>query len=134
MCLSECILDSGECATCTTCMYHYYMIKGDEDDQSEIDSLLDEANIPCPKWSRGDGSCRFGDTCKYSHDGPKGGEVGSQSEDSTDSKRPKGQSNKSKKAGKFKSGWINQIEIFKIHQESGQRTMNWFYKMRRFLT
>ncbi len=29
---------------------------------------------------------------------------------------------------------VNQIEIFKIHQESTQRTRNWFCKMRRFLT
>ena len=67
---------------------------GEEDDKSEAESLMDEANVPCPRWSRGDGSCRFGDSCKYSHDGPKGGEVGSQSGDSTESKRPLGQSNR----------------------------------------
>ncbi len=46
----------------------------DEDkDKSETDSLLDEKNVPCPNWSCGDGFCRFGTNCKYSHDGPRAG-------------------------------------------------------------
>jgi hypothetical protein len=28
---------------------------------------------PCPNWNRGNGYCKFGPSCRYSHDGPKGG-------------------------------------------------------------
>jgi len=29
--------------------------KGEEDEMSEADSLMDEKNVPCPRWSSGDG-------------------------------------------------------------------------------
>jgi hypothetical protein len=33
----------------------------------------DALKIPCPNWSRGNGFCKYGPACRYSHDGPKGG-------------------------------------------------------------
>jgi hypothetical protein len=69
---------------------------GEEENQSDADSLMDEKNTPCPNWSSRDGFCRFGTNCKYSHDGPKGGEGGSTSGDSTDSEEPKTDQNKEK--------------------------------------
>ena len=59
--------------------------------EGEAVSPMDKAaNEPC---IRGDGFCRFGNACVDSHDGPKGGEVGARSDDTTDSKRFTGQSN-----------------------------------------
>ena len=69
--------------------------KGEEDEMSEADSLMDEKNVPCPRWSSGDGFCRFGSSCKNSHDGPKGGVIEPSSGESTDSDESKGQSNSS---------------------------------------
>ena len=66
----------------------------DEDkDEGETDSLLDEKNVPCPNWTSGDGFCRFGTNCKYSHDGPRAGTNESSSDESTDSNRSQDQSN-----------------------------------------
>jgi hypothetical protein len=31
------------------------------------------SKMPCPNWSRGNGFCKYGPACRYSHDGPKGG-------------------------------------------------------------
>jgi hypothetical protein len=33
----------------------------------------EHAKTSCPNWSRGNGYCKFGPSCHYSHDGPKGG-------------------------------------------------------------
>jgi hypothetical protein len=33
----------------------------------------DESKTPCPNWSRGNGFCKYGPACRYSHDGKKGG-------------------------------------------------------------
>jgi hypothetical protein len=33
----------------------------------------DSNKTPCPNWSRGNGFCKYGPACRYSHDGPKGG-------------------------------------------------------------
>jgi len=74
---------------------------GEEEDQSEADSLMDEKNVPCPRWSSGDGFCRFGLNCKYSHDGPKGGVIEPSSGESTDS-------DESKKESKSSPGQSNQ--------------------------
>jgi hypothetical protein len=69
---------------------------GEEENQSDEDSFRDEKNTPCPNWSRRDGFCRFGVNCKYSHDGPKGGEGSSSPSDSTDSEEPKTDKNEEK--------------------------------------
>ena len=86
--------------------------KGEEDEMSEADSLMDEKNVPCPRWSSGYGFCRFGSSCKYSHDGPKGGVIEPSSGESTDSDESKEQSKSSpgqsnqKSAGNLESGSI----------------------------
>ena len=32
----------------------------------------DFSKIPCHNWARGNGFCKYGDACRYSHEGPKG--------------------------------------------------------------
>ncbi len=85
---------------------------GEEEDQSEADSLMDEKNTPCQNWSSRDGFCRFGANCKYSHDGPKGGEAGSSSGDSTDSRKPKTDQNKENSAKGQSNSFSRQIRIW----------------------
>ncbi len=48
--------------------------KGQQRNPNKRKQEKDFSKIPCHNWSRGNGFCKYADACRYSHDGPKGGQ------------------------------------------------------------